>query len=113
MRWAFRTLRVVEATEPLLTFAGVAPPEGPDEGDWETIHVDLNLLGSREVDEAFDRLRETTRQFFVDASALKIAREQADGGVSDLLARLTASRAAVHASYDEIRQMIRDDLANL
>jgi hypothetical protein len=115
LRWTLITMQRIQATEPIISFAGdPQAPDPPTEEEWRDLQISANAFGSREVDEALEDFIEKSRLFFLDSSTYRMIRNQS--GTHDLAAsgqRMQDAKIAAGEAYDVIRNLIRDELASM
>jgi hypothetical protein len=116
LRWSLVALERVFLTEPMVTYADMPePPDPPSQDQWRDLRARVDALGSKEVGDAADTLTTKSREFFSAVTGYRIARDSADPS-SDLEAtttRMLEKREAVTHAYEDLRRLVRDELASL
>jgi hypothetical protein len=104
----------VEATQPIITFAGEerALPPMPSDEDQLSRQAQLHAHGSPEVANAMDELADKVRLFFIQAGVIKTILEQG-GPLQNERVELQATREQVRAANRTLRELVSNELASL
>jgi hypothetical protein len=103
----------VNATEPIIEFAGQPePPDPPSDEEWREMEVQLRTFGSVAVADAYGLLADAMHSFFAQAGSLRTIREQG-GAVTEPWEQVHEARITVRENLRALERLVSEELAAL
>jgi hypothetical protein len=108
-------MQQVALTEPLITFGDTPePPEDVSPEEWRAMLVKVGLFGSPTVSDAMEAFRDKVHGFRGHVMTYRTLRQQ---GATQQLAQsgeaMQQAKTETNAAYDQLSNLIRDELASL
>jgi hypothetical protein len=112
LSWLYNAMVRVQLTEPIISFAGDPdPPEAISNEEWLALQARVSAFGSAEVDGALEHFRDLDRSFYGHVSVYRALRDSGD--FRDAAEKMTESRRLAREAFDELRRLVREELAAL